>query len=256
MARGAMSGNGWRGSYWRIAAWSAAALLLLLPLVAMQFTDEVHWTTADFVVFGAMLACAGGAFELAARMTLIWPIAPLSASRSRPRSFSSGANGAVGIIGSEDNPANLMFGGVLAVGLVGAVVARFRPQGMVRALVATALAQALVAVVAAVAGMGYIFVATAFFGALWLGSAWLFRRAALQQAVPRVRCRRFERRRLPQGTGFERGVRREKAMTPEQILRYNETGEPWPAALAAGYRRRAVRLPVGAGGPRAAHRAR
>jgi len=76
-----------------------------------------------------------------------------------------------------------MFGGVLVVGLVGAVVARFRPQGMARALVATALAQAAVAVIAAVAGMGYIFVATAFFGALWLASAWLFRRASPEPAA-------------------------------------------------------------------------
>lgn len=178
-----MSGNGWRGNYWRIAAWSAAAFLLLLPLVAMQFTDEVNWTTADFVVFGAMLACAGGAFELAARMTRNTAYRAAVGVALAAAFLLVWANGAVGIIGSEDNPANLMFGGVLAVGLLGAAVARFRPQGMARALVVTALAQALVAVVAAVAGMGYIFVATAFFGALWLGSAWLFRRAALEPAA-------------------------------------------------------------------------
>jgi hypothetical protein len=174
-----MSGNGWRGSSWRLAAWSAAAFLLLLPLVAMQFTDEVNWTTADFVVFGAMLACAGGAFELATRMTRNTAYRAAVGVALAAAFLLVWANGAVGIIGSEDNPANLMFGGVLAVGLVGAAVARFRPQGMARALVATALAQVLAAVVAAVAGMGYIFVATAFFAALWLGSAWLFRRAAL-----------------------------------------------------------------------------
>jgi len=50
-------------------------------------------------------------------------------------------------------------------------------------LVATALAQALVAVIALVAGMGHILVATAFFGALWLASAWLFRRATLEPAA-------------------------------------------------------------------------
>lgn len=50
-----MSGNGWRGNHWRIASWSAAALLLL-PLVAQPFTDEVNWTAADFVVFGGVLA--------------------------------------------------------------------------------------------------------------------------------------------------------------------------------------------------------
>lgn len=182
MAVNTVNGGNWRGSRWRLAGWGAATVLLLVPLVAMQFTDEVNWSVADFVVFGAMLACAGGAFELAARMTRNTAYRAAVAVALAAAFLLVWANGAVGIIGSEDNPANLMFGGVLAVGLVGAAVARFRPEGMARALVATALAQALVAVVAAVAGMGYIFAATAFFGALWLASAWLFRRAALQQA--------------------------------------------------------------------------
>ena len=98
-------------------------------------------------------------------------------------------NLAVGIIGNEDNPANLMYGGVLAVGLIGAVIARFRPDGMSRALVATALAQTLVGVIALIAGWGstganwpqVIVFLTLFFAALWLVSAWLFRKAAREQ---------------------------------------------------------------------------
>jgi hypothetical protein len=175
-----------RGRFWRTAPWAAAALLLLLPLFAMQFTDEVDWDETDFIVFGAMLFCACGAFERAARTTgniayraavgvavvaafiLIW------------------MNLAVGIIGSEDNPANLMYGGVLAVGLLGSLAARFQPLGMARALAATAFAQTLVGAVALIAGWGstganwprVIVVLTAFFAALWLLSAWLFRNAA------------------------------------------------------------------------------
>jgi lambda repressor-like predicted transcriptional regulator len=72
---------------------------------------------------------------------------------------------------------------VLAVGIVGAVIARFRPAGMARALVATALAQALVAVVALIAQAGLApVVLTTAFAAPWLASAWLFGRAAQQQA--------------------------------------------------------------------------
>ncbi len=96
-------------------------------------------------------------------------------------------NGAVGIIGSENNDANLMYAGVLAIGLIGAFIARFEPQGMARAMLATAVAQALVAVIALVAGWGTsgsiwprdVIGATVIFVMLWLGSAWLFRRAAL-----------------------------------------------------------------------------
>jgi hypothetical protein len=46
-----------------------AALILLLPLRAMQFTDEVVWDEADFAVMAAMLFGACGAYEMAARMT-------------------------------------------------------------------------------------------------------------------------------------------------------------------------------------------
>jgi hypothetical protein len=91
----------------------------------------------------------------------------------------------VGIIGKDGDPANLMYFGVLAVGIVGALVARFRPHGMARALFAMALAQALVAAIALIAGLGLPFsgpaeivLLNAFFVAMFAGSAWLFRRAA------------------------------------------------------------------------------
>lgn len=54
----------------------------------------------------------------------------------------------VGIIGADGDPANLMYFGVLAVGIVGAIIARLQPRGMARALFAMALAQALVAAIA------------------------------------------------------------------------------------------------------------
>jgi hypothetical protein len=80
-----------------------------------------------------------------------------------------------------------MYGGVLLVGLIGAVVARFRPAGMARAMIATALAQAFVAAIAVAGGMGSssdpqwpldILGVTALFAVLWGASAWLFSNAA------------------------------------------------------------------------------
>jgi GNAT superfamily N-acetyltransferase len=183
MAGNTKSGGEGRGSRWRIAVWGAAALLLLLPLVAMQVTDEVDWDLADFVIFGAMLAAAGGAYELAARRTGNHAYRAAVGVALAAAFILVWMNLAVGIIGSEDNPASLMYGGVLAVGIAGALVARFRPQGMARALVATALAQALVAVIALTTGLGSALVLTGFFMALWLGSAWLFQKAAREQTV-------------------------------------------------------------------------
>ena len=43
------------------------ALLLLIPLIAMQFTDEVKWTLFDFVVAGVLLLGTGLMCELVMR---------------------------------------------------------------------------------------------------------------------------------------------------------------------------------------------
>ena len=49
------NGKGWPGNHWRIVGWGTAAIMLFLPLIAMQFTDEVNWDVSDFIIFGAML---------------------------------------------------------------------------------------------------------------------------------------------------------------------------------------------------------
>ena len=66
---------------------------------------------------------------------------------------------------------------------VGAIIARFQPHGMARALFATALAQMLVGVIALIAGLGLTLILNGLFAALWVGSALLFRRAARTQPV-------------------------------------------------------------------------
>jgi hypothetical protein len=40
------------------------ALLLLVPLIAMQLTREVNWTLSDFAIMGALLFSAGLLFDL------------------------------------------------------------------------------------------------------------------------------------------------------------------------------------------------
>lgn len=104
-------------------------------------------------------------------------------------------NGAVGIIGNEANPANLMYFGVLAVGIIGALISRFQPYWMARTFFMMALAQALVPVIALIiwppqviswgeAGVFGVFVLSVFFAMLFIVSAFLFRRAAQGEDEP------------------------------------------------------------------------
>jgi hypothetical protein len=193
MAGNTENGHGRRGSHWRIAVWGTAALMLLLPLVAMQFTDEVAWSLSDFVIFGAMLLVACGTYELTARLTANTVYRAAVGVALTASFILVWMNLAVGIIGSEENPANLMYGGVLAVGIVGAIVARFQPQGMARALVGMALAQVSVAAIAIINGLGQpwsgpmeLLGVNGLFVALWLTSAQLFRKAMREQNPARA----------------------------------------------------------------------
>jgi len=46
---------------------TAVAILLFIPFIAMQFTDEVSWTIFDFVVMGVLLLSTGLLCELTIR---------------------------------------------------------------------------------------------------------------------------------------------------------------------------------------------
>lgn len=52
---------------WRTGMWAGVAVLLLVPLVAMQFTAEVRWTPFDFAAAAVLLGGAAIGCELAMR---------------------------------------------------------------------------------------------------------------------------------------------------------------------------------------------
>jgi hypothetical protein len=50
---------------WRIVLWAALAAIIICPLVAMQFTNEVRWDLADFAAAAVLLLSLGAVVELA-----------------------------------------------------------------------------------------------------------------------------------------------------------------------------------------------
>lgn len=175
------------------------AILLLVPLAAMQFTSDVNWSPFDFVVAGALLFGSGLAYELVARKGGNNAYRAAVGVAVATALLLAWINLAVGIIGGEDNPVNLMYFGVIAVMIVGAVIARLRPRAMARALLATVIAQALVPAIALLSGGNQarslqeppgvwgILALNAFFVLLFVVAALLFRRAGTAARIePKV----------------------------------------------------------------------
>lgn len=185
MASNAGQGTERRRSRWRIAGWGVAALVLLAPLVAMQFTREVVWTASDFVFAGLLVGGIGGAFELAVRMSPDRSYRAAVGFALAATFLTIWVNAAVGMIRDEGDPLNLMFAGVLGIALLGSLLVRFRAGGLARVMMAAAVAQL------AAGAVGTLFdprggMLSAGFAILWLLSAAMFRKAARVQPMRSV----------------------------------------------------------------------
>lgn len=137
---------------WRWLLWGSAAALLLLPAIAMHYTDEVRWEAASFVVMGLMLATLCGLVELGLYLGCHWAYRLGFALAALTGFATVWINLAVGMIGAEGDPRNLMFIGVLLVAATGAGFARFRAPGLATTMFATAAAMAATVVYAAATG--------------------------------------------------------------------------------------------------------
>lgn len=140
---------------WRIIGWGTATALVLTPAVAMQFTGEVNWSSSDFGFAAMLFGALGLGIELAVRMTpdRFFRAGAFFALLSAFLVF--WANGAVGMIGNEDNPINLMFIGVVLIALVGAILSRFGTEGMALAMFTAGTVQASIATIFGILGSDY-----------------------------------------------------------------------------------------------------
>jgi hypothetical protein len=164
--------------------------VLLLPLVAMQFTHEVNWTLSDFVVMWVVLTIPTLLFRIL--VTRKW--ASLSYRLGAALALVTGflitwVNLAVQIIGDR-NPANLFYFGVVLLGLVGVGLSRFHPTGLARTAFAAAGMTLLIPVVAVLAwpsdfspGVLPVFFGNTVIAVLFAAAGLLFRHAAGQSQI-------------------------------------------------------------------------
>lgn len=176
----------------RLVGWSMAAFILVAPLVAMLFTEEVNWGPMDFLFAAFVVGGSGLLFELGIR-------------RSTDNAYRTGivvglaatfflvwSNAAVGFVGSGANTANVLYLALLAVPFISGFVTGFHARGLLGTMVLTAVVQ--VAITAFVFATGLvaeeermiILAINAIFLLLWSGAAMLFRQAAEREAAVTV----------------------------------------------------------------------
>lgn len=171
-----------------------ATALVLVPVAASFFIDGWNWPLAAYAGAWIVFALLGLGYTAMASM---------GDSVAYSAAIGLGAigvfllvwvTGAVGIIGSEENPANVMYIGVLVVGAFGIVLTRLDAMGMTGVMCTVAMTQMLVPTIALlfwntdiiIAGESFwgdtgafsVFLLNAGFAAIWLGSALLFLLAA------------------------------------------------------------------------------
>jgi hypothetical protein len=164
----------------RLLPWGIAGALLLVA-AAMQAAGAANWGPLDFVLAALLLGGAALLWDQTARPgpaphRAAWGLAILTWLVLAWGSL------AVGLLGDEGEPANLLLAAVLAVAALGTAFARLRPGVMARAMAATAAAQLLGGLAALAMGYGAEALAATALTAPWSLSAFLFARGGAPAA--------------------------------------------------------------------------
>lgn len=192
MVRGTGDGGERRRSLWKTPA-VVTALFLFMAFLGNRFVDGWNWELLGFVRIGTLVFGVGLTYELITRNVDTIAYRAAAGVALVTAFFLLWANF---VQMADVNRAAAMYFGVPLVGIIGAVMARFKPKGMARALFATALAQALVLAIALIRNPQVTswaspvtrgFGVNAFFVMLFVGSALLFRAAGRAKSDPSPR---------------------------------------------------------------------
>lgn len=162
--------------------------ILMIPLIAMQFTDEVNWSPFDFMIMGILIFGTGVVYEwIASRgndklYRIAVSIAVFTAF------LLTWINMAVGIIGSDKNEVNLMYFSLIPIGLAGALLVKFKANGMAMVAFGLAAVQMIIPIIAFMInkpdfdpGVAAVFAINAVFSMLFICSGLIFKRSALKK---------------------------------------------------------------------------
>lgn len=159
-------------------------LLLVIPLVANFTVEGFNWNPGAFVFLWLVMVAIGVAYKLATH----------SAGNNAQRlatviALGTGflifwGNLAVGFIGSDDNPVNLLYLAVLVLGAIGVVRVRFAAAGMARTMGMMTAGILLVPVIAVIIrphdfspGVPQVFLLNAVFALMFAVAGFLYRLA-------------------------------------------------------------------------------
>ena len=164
-------------------------LIQLLPLYLTTTGSGVdgigfHWTLIDFVFSFIVMFSVGFAYTLVSRNAAGNGMYKAASALGLLGAFLLvWSNAAVGIIG-DDNPINLLYFAVLAIGFLGACAAGFKARAMSLTMFATAIGMMIVPTIAYLIkvpdfspGVVGVFGISAGFATIFTGSGLLFRHA-------------------------------------------------------------------------------
>lgn len=170
---------------------SVTLLLLLVPLVAMQFSHEVNWQIGDFMVMGTLLIATGFSYCIIVNQMSKRALIRIAVGLAVLCCFALvWVNLAVGLIASESHPANLLCYGVVIIAVIGTIVAGNDIKKLSTLLFLMAVMQWLIPVIAIYlwalpvdhgSDLLRIFLFNSVFAIVFLISGFLFRYQTLQR---------------------------------------------------------------------------
>ena len=123
-------------------------VVLAAGVIGNQTVDGFNWSAFDFVWVTVVLMTAGLLFEFISTRSSSLVFKAAVGVAVLASLMLVWVNGAVGVLGNEDNPANLMYFAVIVTGLMGLGLSRFKAKGLARTMFTMALVQAIIPVIA------------------------------------------------------------------------------------------------------------